>query len=62
MLAANEAKQPLYVLCGACKHVWVAAYTPMEITRIAKVLKGIHCPACGAPSENICIDVEAAPS
>ena len=46
-------RRPFNVRCGACGHVWTAAYTPMGMTRLGKVLKGIHCPACGEPSKNI---------
>lgn len=49
-------RQPFNVRCGACGHVWTAAYTPMGMTRLGKVLKNIHCPACGEPSKNIFLD------
>lgn len=41
------------VKCGACQHGWKAATLPMPLGRIAAVLKGLHCPECGADSKQI---------
>ena len=44
---AAAPRQPFNVKCGACKHVWTAAWLPMEASLFGKVAKAIHCPACG---------------
>ena len=49
----DSERNPFDVRCGACGHVWTAAYTPMEMGRMAALLKGVRCPACGEPSKNI---------
>lgn len=46
-------KQPMQVQCGKCDHEWIAAWTPMEMGKMAKLLKGLRCPMCAATSKNI---------
>lgn len=55
-------RKPFNARCGACGHVWTAAYLPMGLERMAKLLKGLCCVACGEPSRNIFLDNEAMPS
>lgn len=31
----------------ACRHEWTAAYLPMEVGSLAKLLEGARCPMCG---------------
>lgn len=50
----SEARQPFWVKCGACSHVWTAAYLPMEARLFAKVAKQC-CPMCGAGPKNVFI-------
>jgi hypothetical protein len=49
-------RQPLTVRCGACDHRWVAAYLPMEMATVARVLKCMCCPSCGESSRRIFLD------
>ena len=46
-------KEPFNVKCQTCDHAWVAAYLPMNLTAIAKVLKGLRCPMCSQDSMKI---------
>lgn len=41
------------VRCDDCSHLWIAAYLPMRMALIAKLMKGIACPKCGASSKRI---------
>ena len=50
---AAETKEPFNVRCDDCDHHWTAAYTPMELGRMANLLKGVRCPMCGASSQHI---------
>ena len=49
----NAARNPFWVKCCECSHVWTAAYTPMELGKMAKLLKGLCCPMCGAGPKRI---------
>jgi len=49
----NTDRKPLDVMCRSCKHIWTAAYTPMEMGKMAKLLKSIRCPSCAESSKNI---------
>ena len=40
-------RSPFNVRCGSCKHVWTAAWLPMEMSACARLLLGARCPACG---------------
>ena len=46
-------KQPFRVQCDVDGHIWIAAYTPMEMGALARILKSIRCPMCGAPTSKI---------
>lgn len=39
-------KQPMWVHCE-CQHKWIAAYTPMQMGVLGKILKALRCPMCG---------------
>lgn len=43
----------LWVRCTLCNHVWIAMHFPMVLLVAAKLLKHLHCPACGAAAEAI---------
>jgi hypothetical protein len=45
-------RQPFYVHCASCKHEWVAFYTPMDVTTVAKIGKRAICPSCGSTKVN----------
>lgn len=37
----------MWVKCGPCEHVWVAAYLPMPMAKAARAIKRAYCPVCG---------------
>ena len=43
-------RKPFNVCCVGCQHEWVAAYLPMNIASLARLLEGLHCPGCGRDS------------
>lgn len=47
-------RQPFWVKCGACCHIWTAAYLPMELDKFATVAKA-SCPMCAEPPRNVFI-------
>jgi hypothetical protein len=49
----GEERHPAHVRCAPCGHVWIAAYTPMELGAFARVLKSVTCPNCAAGSTHI---------
>lgn len=49
----SEERHPVNVRCVPCGHVWVGAYTPMEMGAFARLLGKVTCPTCGADSKNI---------
>ena len=49
----DEDKKPLFVECLACKHSWIGLYMPMSLERVIEIMKGLHCPNCGADSNSI---------
>ena len=52
-MTATEKKSPLRVQCDKCAHIWTALYTPMEIGAVAKILRRVMCPMCGAGTKDI---------
>lgn len=52
-MSAPEGKSPMNVKCGKCNHVWTAAWLPMEMRKVAKVIGKLHCPACGNDAKDI---------
>jgi hypothetical protein len=53
-------RRPVAVRCVPCSQRWVALYLPMEMTKAAELLKGLHCPNCGSPASDIRLAGEAA--
>lgn len=51
---AAAAKQPFWVKCGDCGHVWAAAYLPMVAEQFARAAKAC-CPMCAASPKHIFI-------
>lgn len=49
----SEEKMPFWAKCK-CGHIWIAAYTPMEMRLFASVMKKVTCPMCGAGPKQIC--------
>jgi len=46
-------KRPMQVQCGKCAHEWTAAYLPMEMGKVATLLKRVMCPMCCAATKDI---------
>jgi len=42
----TDEKKPFWVHCE-CGHEWIAAYIPMPMERMSRLLKGLRCPMCG---------------
>ena len=42
--AAADASKALWAKCECCGHCWVAAYYPMDLMTMSRVLKGCKCP------------------
>ena len=49
---ANE-RVPFWAKCVRCKHIWTAAYLPMDMTAFANLAKGLCCPMCAATAKEI---------
>lgn len=45
----------MQVHCSDCRHEWIAAHLPMEMMKLANLLKGIACPKCGTSGKKIFI-------
>lgn len=39
-----EATKALWAKCDRCGHCWPAAYYPINLSAMARVLKGVACP------------------
>lgn len=50
-----EGGSTLEAICSddTCRHVWVAAYLPMAMDRLAKLLQGVACPMCGDDNPSV---------
>lgn len=44
-------REELWVTHASCGHTWVIAYLPMEMARVARLMRGAHCPKCGETKE-----------
>lgn len=40
-----------HLRCRPCGHVWPGFHTPMEMGKLARLLKGAACPKCGERRE-----------
>ena len=36
----------MWVRCGKCEHKWLAAYLPMELEKVARIMRRLSCPKC----------------
>lgn len=50
----------IHVRCEDCDHSWVAAYLPMAMAKVAKLMGGIACPKCGAGTKRIVLSAPPA--
>lgn len=47
----DEPRKALWAKCPSCRHCWPAAYYPLELSVMARVLKGTVCPkGCTTPA------------
>ncbi len=46
--------------CAACKHVFVVAYLPMELRRVAALAKVAACPKCAGRQIRVASSGDAA--
>lgn len=46
----KDLSKPFNVQCGECEHIWAAAYLPILLDDIAKILLSASCPLCGNTS------------
>lgn len=46
-------REPFLVRCEVCDHVWVAAWLPLRLDAMGKLLKGLCCPDCGQDASRI---------
>lgn len=44
----TEVRKPFWARCGECNHCWAAAYAPMQLSKIAKILRACICPRCAS--------------
>jgi hypothetical protein len=41
---------PFWAICSKCRHCWIAAYYPLELSLFARIAEGHgSCPKCGSP-------------
>lgn len=53
----GELKTPSTAKCRQCNHSWTGFYVPMELGRMALLLKNIQCPLCGAGADKIFLPI-----
>lgn len=46
-------RQPQWLKCLKCSHVWIGIYLPMELGKYARLMKKAFCPSCGAAAKDI---------
>ena len=51
----TDEKKPFWAHCE-CGHKWVAAWTPMPMDRMGRLLISLRCPMCGAGPKNIFLE------
>jgi hypothetical protein len=39
----------LWLRCAKCRHCWIGAYYPTEVSVLCKATKGARCPKCATP-------------
>jgi ribosomal protein S27AE len=37
----------MWATCPPCSQTWIIAYLPMEMEKLARLMKGAACPKCG---------------
>ena len=56
---AGGPRTPFLAACGACRHVWPAAWLPMPLADAGRLLLKTSCPSCAAPPKQIFIPTKA---
>jgi hypothetical protein len=51
----TDASKPFWAKCEPCGHVWAAAYYPMEVSKICKLMIKARCPKCASGPKGIVI-------
>lgn len=46
-------RNPVWLRCDPCGHVWVGAWLPMLASKAIGVLRAAHCPNCGASCRSL---------
>lgn len=52
-LVDDEPREPQYVKCKNCNHVWIGLYLPMIARDAAKVMGALCCPMCAAGADKV---------
>ena len=52
---SDAERKPFWAKCNECGHVWAIAYLPMEMSKVAKVMRYPVCPKCAATGNKIVI-------
>ena len=61
MHMADQMRKPIFAECGECGECgekWIAAWLPMALPLVIKLLKSLRCPRCASEE---CFVLEAAP-
>lgn len=45
----------MFVNCKSCEHTWVCAHLPMELSKMARIMKALMCPKCAETSGKITV-------
>lgn len=46
-MADHPPRNEMWVTCKACARTWVLAFLPIEVGKLAKLMKGAACAKCG---------------
>ena len=49
----SDPRNQMWVTCQPCAWTWAIAFLPMEMGKLAKLMKGAACPKCGDTGKNI---------
>lgn len=46
-------RTPFIVHCAKCQHTWTACYLPMEVGKVARLIRRLCCPFCGTTAKDV---------
>lgn len=49
----SEKPNYIYAKCGKCEHLWPVLRLPMELGKVAKLMRRAFCPECGADAGDL---------